>query len=66
MGHSLTPWWRGSSGKAKNGAGEIRAKGLYDYLRTRVRELAAPLKKEQEPQYYRARDAEDYVLARGQ
>jgi uncharacterized caspase-like protein len=54
----------GINGKARNEAGEVRAKGLHDFLRIRVRELASRLKKEQEPQYYRARDAEDYILAR--
>ena len=56
----------GVEGKAKNSAGEIRAKSLHEYMQKRVRELAMKLKKDQEPQFFRGRDAEDYVLARGQ
>jgi len=37
---------------------------LANYVLKRVDELAKSLKGEQEPQYFRGRDAEDYVLAR--
>jgi hypothetical protein len=43
---------------------EITTKGLAAYVITRVDELAKAMKAEQEPQYFRGRDAEDYVLAR--
>ena len=57
----------GVEGKAPRGAsGGITTLGLRDYLVVRVRELAALVKHEQEPQFFRARDAEDYVLAIGQ
>ena len=48
-----------------NQTGEIRTEGLHDYLRVRVQELAKQLKREQEPQYFRGRDAENYVLTHG-
>ncbi len=54
----------GVNGKARDGAGEVRAEGLRDFLRVRVGELAAKLSAVQEPQYFRARDADNYVLAR--
>jgi hypothetical protein len=38
--------------------------GLSDFVIKRVDELAKDLKGSQEPQYFRGRDAEDYVLAR--
>ena len=57
----------GVGGKAPRGAsGGVTTLGLRDYLVVRVRELATNLKHEQEPQFFRARDAEDYVLAIGQ
>jgi hypothetical protein len=37
---------------------------LAEYVVKRVEELAKSLRGEQEPQYYKGRDAEDYVLAR--
>ena len=52
------------NGEAKDKAGEVRAEGLRDYVRARVRELAKPLGREQEPQFVKGRDAQDYVLAR--
>jgi hypothetical protein len=39
-------------------------KGLAEFVIKRVDELAKDMKSEQEPQYFRGRDAEDYVLAR--
>jgi WD40 repeat protein len=54
----------GVKGAAKDKAGEVRAESLRDYVRARVRELAKPLGSEQEPQFVKGRDAQDYVLAR--
>jgi hypothetical protein len=39
-------------------------KELAEFVIKRVDELAKDMKGEQEPQYFRGRDAEDYVLAR--
>jgi Caspase domain/WD domain, G-beta repeat len=43
---------------------EISTKGLADYVIKRVKQLAKALDGEQEPQYFKGRDTEDYVLAR--
>jgi WD40 repeat protein len=43
---------------------EITTKGLAEFVIKRVDQLAKDMKAEQEPQYFRGRDAEDYVLAR--
>jgi WD40 repeat protein len=43
---------------------QISTKELADYVIKRVEELANAQKAEQEPQYFKGRDAEDYVLAR--
>jgi WD40 repeat protein len=43
---------------------EITTKGLADFVIKRVDELAKDMNGSQEPQYFRGRDAEDYVLAR--
>ena len=43
---------------------ELSTKELADYVLKRVDELAKSLNGEQEPQYFRGRDAADYVLAR--
>ena len=43
---------------------QISTKELADYVIKRVEELARAQKAEQEPQYFKGRDAEDYVLAR--
>jgi uncharacterized caspase-like protein len=56
----------GVSGAAKNKAGEVRAESLRDYVRTRVSELAKPMGFEQEPQFVKGRDAENYLLSRGE
>ena len=65
-GHGLFTYAlvEGVNGKARDGAGEVRADGLHGFLKSRVGELAAKLSAAQEPQYFRARDAENYVLAR--
>ena len=43
---------------------ELSTKELAEYVVKRVEELAKALRGEQEPQYFKGRDAEDYVLAR--
>jgi WD40 repeat protein len=43
---------------------QISTKDLADYVIKRVEELAKAQKQDQEPQYFKGRDAEDYVLAR--
>jgi WD40 repeat protein len=43
---------------------ELSTKELAEYVVKRVEELAKTLRGEQEPQYFKGRDAEDYVLAR--
>jgi WD40 repeat protein len=65
-GHGLFAYAlvEGVNGDARDAAGEIRPEGLRDFLRSRVQTLAAKLEHLQEPQYFRARDAENYVLAR--
>jgi len=42
---------------------QISTKELADYVIKRVDELANAQGDSQEPQYFRGRDAEDYVLA---
>jgi hypothetical protein len=44
--------------------GQITTKELAGYVIRRVGELAKELKHEQDPQYFKGRDAEDYVLVR--
>ena len=65
-GHGLFTYAlvEGVNGGARDGAGEVRADALRDFLKSRVGDLAAKLSAAQEPQYFRARDAENYVLAR--
>ncbi len=46
-----------------NHDGRVDTAELAEYLRKRVPELAAKLKAEQEPQFFRGRDAEIYPLA---
>jgi len=43
---------------------QISTKDLADYVIKRVEELAKQQNDNQEPQYFKGRDAEDYVLAR--
>ena len=57
----------GLEGKAKVvGAREISTRHPHDYVSKRVSELAQGMfpPKEQDPQYFRGRDADDYVLVR--
>lgn len=68
-GHGLFTYAtiEGIEGRAASGGagGPVTALALRDFLVARVGELAKPLNHAQEPQYFRGRDAEDYVLARG-
>jgi uncharacterized caspase-like protein len=43
---------------------QISTKALADYVLKRVAELSRQLQRAQEPQYFKGRDATDYVLAR--
>ncbi len=67
LGHGLFTYAvvEGLSGAAKNAAGEVKTEGLRDFLSKRVPEMAKAQKREQEPQYFRGRDAQDYLLAVG-
>jgi hypothetical protein len=67
-GHGLFTYAlaEGVNGAARDAAGEVRAEGLRDFLKSQVGALAAKFQRAQEPQYFRARDAENYVLARPQ
>ena len=51
------------NGKAKDKAGEVRAKAAR-LCRARVQELAEPFGRDQEVQFVKGRDAQDYVLRR--
>jgi uncharacterized caspase-like protein len=67
LGHGLFTYAvvEGLERKGKLAArGEISTKELADYVIARVEELAKAQKAEQEPQYFKGRDAEDYVLVR--
>ncbi|MGO9171026.1 MAG: PDZ domain-containing protein [Rhodomicrobium sp.] len=67
LGHGLFTYAvvEGVNGAAKNPAGEVKTESLRDFLSKRVPEMAKALKREQEPQYFRGRDAQDYLLAAG-
>ncbi len=67
-GHGLFTYAlvEGVNGGARDASGEVRAEGLRDFLRAQVTALAAKHNRAQEPQYFRARDAGNYVLARPQ
>jgi hypothetical protein len=67
LGHGLFTYAivEGLEGKGNPGAKrEISTKELAEYVVRRVDELARQLRGQQEPQYYKGRDAEDYVLAK--
>jgi hypothetical protein len=67
LGHGLFTYAvvEGLGGKGGLGAKrQISTRELADYVVKRVDQLAKSLKGEQEPQYFKGRDAEDYVLAR--
>ena len=54
----------GINGAAKAPTGDVKTESLRNFLATRVSALAKQLDHEQDPQYFRGRDALDYVLAR--
>jgi uncharacterized caspase-like protein len=67
LGHGLFTYAvvEGLEGKGGNPQRhEITTKSLAEYVINRVEELAKAQKAQQEPQYFKGRDAEDYVLAR--
>ena len=67
LGHGLFTYavLEGFEGKGGIAAHrQISTKELADYVIKRVEELAKAQKAEKEPQYFKRRDAEDYVLAR--
>ena len=67
LGHGLFTYAlvEGLDGKGALGVKrQISTRLLAEYVAKRVEELAKSLKGEQEPQYFKGRDAEDYVLAR--
>ena len=65
LGHGLFTYAvvEGVNGVAKNPTGEVKTESLRDFLGRRVPEMAKALKRDQEPQYFRGRDAQDYLLA---
>jgi uncharacterized caspase-like protein len=67
LGHGLFTYalLEGLEGKGGIAARrQISTKELADYVIKRVEELAKFQNASQEPQYFKGRDAEDYVLAR--
>jgi WD40 repeat protein len=67
LGHGLFTFAVIEGLEGKGGIAErrqISTKQLADYVIKRVEELAKAQQAEQEPQYFKGRDAEDYVLAR--
>jgi WD40 repeat protein len=69
LGHGLFTYAvvEGIAGKAakRDRGGPITTLALRDFLVARVAELASKLGHHQEPQYFRGRDAMDYVLVGG-
>ncbi|MGO8780110.1 MAG: hypothetical protein ACLQKK_14550, partial [Rhodomicrobium sp.] len=67
LGHGLFTYAvvEGVNGAARNPAGEVKTEGLRDFLGKRVPEMAKAMNRDQEPQYFRGRDAQDYLLAAG-
>jgi hypothetical protein len=67
LGHGIFTYAvvEGLEGKGAIGTKrQISTRDLADYVGARVGGLAKALKGEQQPQYFKGRDAEDYVLAR--
>ena len=66
LGHGLFTFAlvEGVNGAAKTPAGDVRTESLRDYLAMRVSDMAKQMRHEQEPQYFRGRDAQDYLLTR--
>lgn len=67
LGHGLFTYAMVEGLEGKGGLAtkrQVSTKELADFVLKRVDELAKSLNGEQEPQFFRGRDAEDYVLAR--
>ena len=67
LGHGIFTYAvvEGLDGKAAVAAKpEVSTKDLAQYVVKRVAELAKAMRGEQEPQYFKGRDADDYVLVR--
>jgi len=67
LGHGLFTYAvvEGLEGKAAlRTKGQISSKDLADYVTKRVDDLARAMNARQDPQYFKGRDAEDYVLTR--
>jgi uncharacterized caspase-like protein len=67
LGHGIFTYAvvEGLDGKAAVAAKpEVSTKDLAQYVVKRVAELAKALQGEQEPQYFKGRDADDYILVR--
>jgi WD40 repeat protein len=67
LGHGIFTYAliEGLDGKGSLGTKrEISTRDLSNFVAKRVDELAKAMKSEQEPQYFKGRDAEDYVLAK--
>jgi uncharacterized caspase-like protein len=67
LGHGLFTYAvvEGLEGRGDVGARrQLSTKDLAEYIRARVGALARAANGEQEPQYFKGRDAEDFVLAR--
>lgn len=67
-GHGLFTYAavEGIVGKAAQTSGAITTLSLRDFLDRRVRELSLPLGHNQNPQFFRGRDSDDYVLTPAQ
>lgn len=66
LGHGLFTYAlvEGLEGKASGASGrQLTTRDLAQYVAKRVNQLAKELNGEQEPQYFRGRDADEYVLA---
>jgi len=65
LGHGLFTYAvvEGLEGKS-TAKRELSTKELAEYVVKRVEELAKSLRGEQEPQYFKGRDADDYILVR--
>jgi uncharacterized caspase-like protein len=66
LGHGLFTYAMVEGLEGKGGIAqrrEITTKSLADYVIKRVEELAKAQNASQEPQYFKGRDAEEYVLA---
>jgi uncharacterized caspase-like protein len=67
LGHGLLTYAMAEGLDSKSALGdkrEITTKGIAEFVIKRVDGLAKNMSESQEPQYFRGRDAEDYVLAR--